>query len=110
MNPVISAILIGLPSTILGVLVYLQSKKVDAVAEQSGIVTQSRAGTEQIIEGLNKLVNNLQADNKALREDVVYLNLRIDRLATEMQLTKKEIAWLRKKYDVPNDDESTEVA
>ena len=98
MNSVIQALLIGLPATMLGALAYRRSRKVDAVAEQSGVATENRAGTAQIIQGLNDLVSNLQTDNKVFREDIKYLDQRLDNLIAEREELRKEIARLRKKY------------
>lgn len=68
-HPVIQAILIGLPATILGILAYRRSRKVDAVAEQSGVATETRAGIAQIIQGLNDMIENLQEDNQVFRAE-----------------------------------------
>lgn len=111
---VITALLIGLPSFLLGYLAYRRARKVDAVAAQSGVVTETRAGTAQIIEGLNLLVDQLQDDNRthredmrAVRDDIRDLTLRLgevsrerDELRQERDELKRELARLQRKYGV----------
>lgn len=106
---VTQAVAIGLPATILGYLAYRRSRRVDAVAEQSGAVTETRAGTEQIIQGLNDLIDNLQTDNKTFRDDIRYLTLRLDTIAAERDRLKKEVARLRRKYGDNGEDQTGEL-
>lgn len=102
MDDVTKAILIGLPATFLGLMAYIRSLRVDAVAEQSGVATETRAGTAQIIQGLNDLIDNLQTDNKVFRDDIKYLTLRLDAFAAEREELRKEVARLRRKYGEDN--------
>ena len=97
-DAVIQAILIGLPATILGLLAYRRSRKVDAVAEQAGVAIEARAGTAQIIEGLNALVDNLQTDNKVFRDDFKFFTERLNECFAEREKLRQEVARLRKKY------------
>lgn len=101
------ALVIGLPSFLLGYLAYRRARKVDAVAAQSGVVTETRAGTAQIIEGLNQLINNLQDDNRVIREDLKYLTLRLDAIAKERDGFKRQLNRLQRKYgengDIPDE-------
>ena len=98
MDPIIQAILIGLPATALGFLAWWRSRKVDAVAEQSGAVTETRAGTAQVIDGLNQLIDNLQDDNRLFREDIKYLTLRLDVIVKERDELRRELNRLNRKY------------
>lgn len=98
MHPIPQAILIGLPATALGFLAYWRSRKVDAVAEQSGVANESRAGTAQIIEGLNSLIDNLQIDNKQFRDDIRYCASRLDAISIERDRFREEVARLRRRY------------
>ena len=98
MDQVVQAILIGLPATILGFLALRRSRKVDAVAEQSGVATESRAGTAQIIDGLNQLIDNLQEDNKQFREDLKFVQQRNSARDAECDKLREEIARLRQKH------------
>lgn len=109
---VLTALVIGLPSFLLGFLAYRRARKVDAVAAQSGVITETRAGTAQIIEGLNLLIDQLQDDNKthrddmrAVRDDIRDLTLRLgvvsrerDELWQERNELRRELTRLRRKY------------
>lgn len=97
-DEIIQAIVIGLPSFALGYLAYRRSKKVDAVVEQSGIATETRAGTAQIIEGLNQLIDNLQDDNRSFREDIKYLTLRLDAISKERDELRQKLNQMMRKY------------
>lgn len=99
MNAILIALAAGIPSFLLGFLAYRRSVKVDAVAAQVSVSTDSRAGTQQIIEGLNSLVENLQEDNKALRDEARYLLQRISNLTEETNKLKAELDIFRKKYE-----------
>lgn len=107
---VIYGLLIGLPSFLLGYLAYRRARKVDAVAAQSGMITETRAGTTQIIEGLNQLIDNLQDDNRSFREDIKYLTLRLDVIVKERDQLRRRLVQLQRKYgengngDIPEAD------
>lgn len=68
-----------------------RSRKVDATSAQSGVVSDHRAGTQQVIEGLNGLVNQLQEENERLI-------IRLDLTSAERDSLRLEVARLRKKY------------
>ena len=95
---VIQAVVIGLPSFALGYLAYRRSRKVDAVAEQSGVATETRAGIAQIIDGLNKLIDQQQEDLVRLRDALgksVSDALARDKECNEM---RKQLNRLNRKY------------
>lgn len=92
------ALIIGAPAAALGYLAFRRSQKVDSVSEQSGIATQASAGIAQIQSSLNDLVDSLQEDNKAFREDIKYLTARLDACNTERDQMRIEIARLKRKY------------
>lgn len=92
------ALLIGLPATVLGLLAYRRSRKVDAVTEQAGVASESRAGTGQIIEGLNQLIDNLQDDNREFREELRRVIQRCDGVANERDALRREVNRLYRKY------------
>lgn len=83
----ISAVAAG----VFGLMKFRQSQKVDAVSAQSGVASNHRAGTQQVIEGLNGLVDQLQQENEKLRIDST------DR-ATRLEGMTLEVARLRKLY------------
>lgn len=103
----IYGLLIGLPSFLLGYLAYRRARKVDAVAAQSGVITETRAGTAQIIEALNLLVDQLQDDNRTFREDIKYLTLRLDAIAKERDELRQKLIRLQRKYGINGNGEDT---
>jgi hypothetical protein len=80
----------------LGYLAYRRSRQVDAVSKQSGITANTRAGTAQIIEGLNLMIDNLQEDNIAFRMDLKYLTSRLDVIIVERDKLKRDNIRLRR--------------
>lgn len=88
---VLIASIVGLPSITIAVLAYRRSRKVDAVSEKLGITANGRAGTAQIIEGLNSLIDQLQEENGRLRIEAT-------NRATRLESMTLEIARLRKRY------------
>jgi hypothetical protein len=69
-HPAVIGVLVGLPSLALGLLVYQRSRDVDEVAEQAGIATAQRESIGQVVDGLNRIIGNLQIDNEFLRKEV----------------------------------------
>jgi hypothetical protein len=80
----------------LGYLAYRRSTKVDAVSAQSGIASDTRAGTAQIIEALNSMIDTLQEDNATFRADFKYLTARLDVVIGERDELKREVTRLRR--------------
>lgn len=72
-------------------LKFRQSQKVDATSAQSGIASNHRAGTQQVIEGLNQLVDQLQEENGRLLTEA-------SSRATRLEAATLEVARLRKLY------------
>jgi septal ring factor EnvC (AmiA/AmiB activator) len=102
---VVYGLVVGLPSFLLGYLAYRRSRKVDAISAQSGVATETRAGTAQIIEGLNQLIDQLQDDNRSFREDIKsmtenirYLTARLDAREVERDQLKRRLNQLNRKY------------
>jgi len=81
---------------------YRRSIRVDAVSEKSGVATETRAGTQQIIDGLNTLIDQLQEGALAHRETITFLTSRLDAILVENEGLKRELARLRKKYGEEN--------
>ena len=98
-EPVITAA----PIVVAGVVAwwgYRRSIRVDAVSEKSGVATETRAGTAQIIDGLNSLVDQLQEGTASHRETIKFLTERIDRVLAENVELRLDNARLRKRYGV----------
>lgn len=91
---------IAIPSFVLGLLIYRQSVKVDKITEQSGIVSAQTAGVSQVITGLNSLIDNLQIDNKTLRESLTTLSARLKEITDDNKALKDQIDILNKTYGV----------
>lgn len=83
---------------IIGYLGYQRSKKVDAWSERLGVTTETREGTEQIIQGLTKLVDQLQESDGDKKETIRYLDTRLAACFAGYEEEKKENARLRRKY------------
>lgn len=80
------AVAVGGPAAvvIVGYLTHKRSLRVDKITEQSGVTTESRAGTAQIIEGLNQLIDNVQEDNQGFRDDLRACAARLDEVTRYM--------------------------
>lgn len=82
----------GILSTgLLGWFGYRRSKKADSVAERAGAV-------EQIINGLNTLVDNLQEDNKILRDNVKELRDALQAVTQERDEIRAELKALVRQH------------
>ena len=83
---------VGIISTfVLGYIGYRQSKKANTVAEKAGAV-------EQIINGLNLLIDNLQEDNKILRDNVKDLRDALQAVTEDRDRIKKDLQALVRKH------------
>lgn len=85
-------------SAALGYLLHRRSRKVDAVSEQSGAVSNQRAGTQQIIDGFNLLLERAQETIEDDREVIKLLEGRIVTFTANLEACQAENARLRKKY------------
>lgn len=77
---------------------YKRGKRSDEVSEQSGINTANRAGTQQIIDGLNAFIDQLQESGMVYRETIAYLEKRLTECALERDLAIKERDRMHRKY------------
>lgn len=85
-------------SLVIGVLGHRRSKRVDATSAQSGLASTHQAGTAQILEGLNDLIDQLQEDTVTFRSDIRELVVRLDAVTAERDALRLEVARLRQKY------------
>jgi ABC-type transporter Mla subunit MlaD len=88
----------GIVALGLGVLTYKRSRAVDAIAAQSGAVSETRAGTTQVIDGLNQLIDQLQDDNKEFRADIRNLTTRFDVITQERDECRRQLNRLIRRY------------
>lgn len=104
--PTVGEIAYGLGTAVLGatvsILGYRKSQKNDAIAAQAGVSSETRAGTEQVIEGMNKLVDQQQEDIATLRarlgEQAEYYTKQLDEIEKKCGLMKAELDRFRQKY------------
>lgn len=110
--------ILGLASTVIaavsGYLLHRRSKLADATSAQSGAASNHRAGTQQVIEGLNQLLDQAQETIKESRvvikedrEAIALLEGTIATFVTERAACRTELAValadnarLRKQYGV----------
>lgn len=97
-----TALILGLAGTVtgatIGYLGHRRSKTVDTASAQSGIASNHRAGTAQVIEGLNLLIEQYQEDNATFRDDLRTLANRLDIVTAERDALRLEVARLHRKY------------
>lgn len=91
-HPAVIGLLVGLPSSALGYMVYRRSRDVDDVAEQAGIATGQRESIGQVVDGLNRIITALQDDNGLLRKEVISGR-------TDIDVCLRNVSELRKRVD-----------
>jgi hypothetical protein len=113
----LSALVGAIGGVLLGFLGYRRSKHVDAVSAKSGVATETRAGTAQVIDGLMALLDQLQEDNRDTRsilaesrESVRMAAVRLEEVTIERDVARRErdearaeLAILRKYFDRPGE-------
>lgn len=86
-------------SLIIPFLLYMRSRKVDKVAEQAGVTSSTQSGTAQIIEGLNRMLDNQQEETKLWREDFkdlrTHMTQRLDLMTQRLDAKDQEISTLK---------------
>lgn len=86
-HPAVVGVLIGLPSVILGFLVYRQSKKTDEVAATTGSFGAVFEGFDHVVAALR--ANNVDLRARAALVDVIEANVR--KLLTRIHLLERHI-------------------
>lgn len=99
-NPAIIGLVVAIPSFVLGYLAYRQSKKVDRATEQSGVADDQLNAVGQVLSGLNQLIDNLQDDNKELRENIKLIGIKLKEVVEERDALLKEINRLSRLYNI----------
>lgn len=92
----ITALVGVLGGVVLGVLGYRRSRQVDATSAQAGMVTEARAGTAQIIGGLNALLDQVQEDNQDFRTELRHCAARVLAVEAERDACRREFAEYRR--------------
>lgn len=98
-NPIVISLIVGTPASVLAYLAYKRGVRADKAAERSGALQANSTAIQQVIDGLNRLIDNLQEDNKLLRESVSELDKRLIQITTENLDLKKQISVLKSKYE-----------
>lgn len=94
------ASVVGVPSVLVAVLGYRRSTRIDAVAAQFTAGTDSRAGIQQIIDGQNQLIDNLQTDNESLRETLRDQATRIAEAEIGVRENRERAYLLQSRFEV----------
>jgi len=84
-------LVVSVPSVLLAYFGFRRSQKVDTIAQQAGIATNTKESIQQVIDGLNSLVDALQEDNKVLREKVLNLERKLDKVIEDCVALKAEV-------------------
>lgn len=95
-NPFVVALVTGIPSFILGMLLYRRSVKVDKATEQAMVISARTAGIEQVISGLNLLNDNLQDDNRELRMVISECGIKLQKVVNERDAVLEELHNLQR--------------
>lgn len=96
-NPLIGLV-VAIPGIILGWLGHRRAERADLAAAATAATTAQGAAIQQVIDGLNHIVDNLQDDNRVLRENVDTLSKRLAELAEENHRLRSEVAALKRQY------------
>lgn len=86
---VLGGLALAIPATAIGYMTLRASMKKDAVSEQSGVVSNHRAGIDQVVKGLNDLIDQLQEEVATLRAEAVARAARAEAMAAEIARLRK---------------------
>lgn len=90
---VLQALAIGLPTLALGVMGYSVARKKDIAQTESG-------GVDQIIKGMNLLIDQLQERDGVSREELRLTLIRLAECHAERDAKTLQIARLQRQYGV----------
>lgn len=99
-SPIILALIAAVPSFILGILAWRRSVKVDKNTEQAATALAQSTAAAQVLEGLNKLIENLQEDNKELRGNITEVAKKLKEALAERDKLRRELDKLNKRYKI----------
>lgn len=95
----ITALLGVLGGTTLGYLGWHRSRQVDATSAQSGVASETRAGTAQVIDALNALLDQVQEDNREFRAEGREFKEAIRACAAHLEVVTAERDEARRERD-----------
>lgn len=97
-SPAIIGLIIGVPSFIIGILGYRRANKIDKATENAAMIAAQTGSVSQVIAGLNALIENLQEDNKAWRDNFRELTATLAEVVKERDQLQKDYNAIVKKY------------
>lgn len=89
MHPIFVGLLVGLPTTGLGLAGLRRAKKLDKEASDAAIIATQGGMIQYVIDGLDKLVENLQEDNEDVRAQKAVLVKQLAKCHTEYANLKR---------------------
>lgn len=95
-NPAVVGLILAMPATALGYLGYRRSRGVDEVAKQAGLASSQSTSVGQAIDGLNRVIDALQHDNKVLRDELILLKQGVELVQARLDVVEKENARLER--------------
>lgn len=95
-------LVVGIPGFLFaGIGLWLAFRK-DKSTESAAVIAAQTGSVAQVIAGLNKLIENLQDDNKVYRENFKELTVKLVEVIKERDQIQKDYNALAKKYGVAN--------
>lgn len=98
-STLIVGLILGIPAFALGVAGLIRSFRVDKSTAKQAVDTARGSEVQQIIDGLNALVDNLQADNLITRESAQSLSARLIECGARLSECVKDRDDLRRQLD-----------
>lgn len=100
---IVSIVVAAIPSTILGYLTHRRSVRVDRLAEKQTSASEKITTAAQLIEGMDKHMENLGEDNKSLRDEVGVLRdklVEIGVLRDKVRELEQLVSVLQREIDI----------
>lgn len=88
-NPIIVGVVVGLPTSLWGFLAYRRAAKLDEEAAVAAVLVTQGDAIQRVINGLDRMVSNLQTDNKDARELATDLSRRLNECHEAYQRLKR---------------------
>lgn len=87
----IAGLVVGIPSFFLGWLTLRRGNRVDRATAQQAVVAARGSEVSQVIDGLNRLVDNLQEDNRIWRQSLESVSHRLSACITEREELQRKL-------------------